>query len=83
MPDVVGMTQPEAEAAHQGDHGHTMVYSSAGRVQEDLHDVRTARVGRPAMSLRMSLILSGRRQKPTFTRNTQPIVCESPPTAIL
>jgi hypothetical protein len=38
--------EPEAEAAHQGDHGHTMVYSSAGRVQEDLHDVRTARVGR-------------------------------------
>jgi hypothetical protein len=38
--------EPEAQEAHQADHGHTMVYSSAGRVQEELHDSRSARRGR-------------------------------------
>jgi hypothetical protein len=32
--------------AEQGDHGKTMVYSTAGRVQEQLHEARTARSGR-------------------------------------
>jgi hypothetical protein len=39
--------EPQHEDAHQGDHGHTMVYSSAGRVQEQLHEARSARGGRP------------------------------------
>lgn len=36
---------PEAGVA-QGDHGHTMVYSTAARVQEGLHDERQSRRGR-------------------------------------
>jgi Protein of unknown function (DUF3662)/FHA domain len=30
----------------QGDHGKTMVYSTSSRVQEELHEARTARAGR-------------------------------------
>jgi hypothetical protein len=36
-------TEAEADEAQQGDHGQTMVYSSAGRVQEQLHEAREAR----------------------------------------
>jgi hypothetical protein len=39
-------TEAERDAAEQGDHGQTMVYSTAGRVQEQLHESREARVGR-------------------------------------
>ena len=39
-------THAEQEDAEQGDHGKTMVYSTSSRVQEDLHEVRTARAGR-------------------------------------
>jgi hypothetical protein len=41
--------QAEQDDAEQGDHGHTMVYSSAGRVQEQLHEARSARTGRPVV----------------------------------
>jgi FHA domain-containing protein len=34
------------DAIEQADHGHTMVYSSAARAQEELHDARSARRGR-------------------------------------
>ena len=37
----------EQDDAHQGDHGQTMVYSTAGRVQEELHEARSVRRGRP------------------------------------
>src|SRR5919206_2583190 len=33
----------EHAGAEQGDHGHTMVYSAAGRVQQELHEARAAR----------------------------------------
>ena len=36
----------ERDDAEQGDHGKTMVYSTAGRVQEELHEARSARSGR-------------------------------------
>jgi hypothetical protein len=39
----------EDDDAQQGDHGHTMVYSTAGRVQEQLHEARSARHGRPVI----------------------------------
>ena len=39
----------EHAGAAQGDHGHTMVYSTAGRVQEELHEARGARAGRPVV----------------------------------
>jgi Protein of unknown function (DUF3662)/FHA domain len=39
-------THAEQDDAEQGDHGKTMVYSTAGRVQEELHEARTARAGR-------------------------------------
>ena len=39
-------THSEEDDAEQGDHGKTMVYSTAGRVQEELHEARTARAGR-------------------------------------
>ena len=41
--------ETEHDDAQQGDHGHTMVYSTAGRVQEQLHESRSARVGRPVV----------------------------------
>jgi hypothetical protein len=39
-------TEHDREEPEQGDHGQTMVYSTAGRVQEQLHESREARVGR-------------------------------------
>jgi hypothetical protein len=39
-------THEEEDDAEQGDHGKTMVYSSSSRVQEELHEARTARAGR-------------------------------------
>jgi hypothetical protein len=39
-------THAEEDDAEQGDHGHTMVYSTSSRVQEELHEARTARAGR-------------------------------------
>ena len=39
-------THAEADDAEQGDHGKTMVYSTSSRVQEELHEARTARAGR-------------------------------------
>jgi hypothetical protein len=41
--------EPERDDARQGDHGKTMVYSTAGRVQEELHEARSARTGRPVI----------------------------------
>jgi len=38
-----------AEAVEQADHGHTMVYSTAARAQEDLQDSRSARRGRAVL----------------------------------
>ena len=38
--------EAERDEAQQGDHGQTMVYSTAGRVQEQLHEARSARAGR-------------------------------------
>jgi hypothetical protein len=38
-----------AAPVEQADHGQTMVYSTAGRVQEELHDARVARQGRPML----------------------------------
>jgi Protein of unknown function (DUF3662)/FHA domain len=48
------LVRPAATAAPQGAveqaaHGHTMVYSTAGRVQEELHDARVGRHGRPML----------------------------------
>jgi hypothetical protein len=43
------LVRPAAEAVEQAGHGHTMVYSSAPRAQEDLHDARGARAGRPML----------------------------------
>jgi hypothetical protein len=41
------LVRPAAEAVEQADHGHTMVYSTAARAQEDLHEARGAPAGRP------------------------------------
>src|ERR1044072_1441940 len=41
------LVRPAAESVEQADHGHTMVYSSATRAQEDLHAARATRPGRP------------------------------------
>ncbi len=38
--------EAERDEAQQGDHGQTMVYSTAGRAQEELHEARSARAGR-------------------------------------
>jgi hypothetical protein len=40
------LVRPVAESVEQADHGHTMVYSTAARAQEDLHDARNVRRGR-------------------------------------
>jgi predicted component of type VI protein secretion system len=40
------LVRPVAESVEQADHGHTMVYSTAARAQEDLHEARGARRGR-------------------------------------
>jgi hypothetical protein len=39
-------THEQQDDAEQGDHGKTMVYSTSSRVQEELHEARTARAGR-------------------------------------
>ena len=39
-------THAEEDDAEQGDHGKTMVYSTSSRVQEELHEARSARAGR-------------------------------------
>ena len=39
-------THEAQDDAEQGDHGKTMVYSTSSRVQEELHEARTARTGR-------------------------------------
>jgi len=38
-----------APAVEQASHGHTMVYSTAARTQEELHEARVARQGRPLL----------------------------------
>jgi hypothetical protein len=43
------------DSVEQADHGHTMVYSTAARAQEELHEARAARTGRPF------LVAEGRR----------------------
>ncbi|HEX7299299.1 MAG TPA: DUF3662 and FHA domain-containing protein [Solirubrobacteraceae bacterium] len=43
------LVRPAAEAVEQADHGHTMIYSSAARAQEDLHEARSGRAGRPML----------------------------------
>ena len=43
------LVRPAAEAVEQAGHGHTMVYSSAARAQEDPHEARGARAGRPML----------------------------------
>src|SRR5512132_2037093 len=48
------LVRPAPAAAGDADveqaaHGHTMVYSTAGRVQEELHEGRVARHGRPML----------------------------------
>jgi hypothetical protein len=40
------LVRAAAEAVEQADHGHTMIYSSAARSQEELQDSRSARRGR-------------------------------------
>jgi FhaA, N-terminal domain/FHA domain len=40
------LVRPVAESVEQADHGHTMVYSTAARAQEDLDDARNVRRGR-------------------------------------
>jgi hypothetical protein len=40
------LVRPVAESVEQADHGHTMVYSSAARTQEDLDEARSGRRGR-------------------------------------
>jgi hypothetical protein len=40
------LVRPVAESVEQADHGHTMVYSTAARAQEDLEEARDARRGR-------------------------------------
>jgi hypothetical protein len=43
------LVRAAADAVEQADHGHTMVYSSAARAQEQLDATRTARRGRPML----------------------------------
>jgi hypothetical protein len=43
------LVRPAAEAVEQADHGHTMIYSSAARAQEDVVDARAPRAGRPML----------------------------------
>jgi hypothetical protein len=40
---------PAGAGVEQAGHGHTMVYSTAGRVQEELHESRVVRHGRPML----------------------------------
>ncbi len=43
------LVRAAAEAVEQADHGHTMVYSTAARAQEELQDSRSARRGRAVL----------------------------------
>jgi Protein of unknown function (DUF3662)/FHA domain len=43
------LVRPTTDAVEQADHGHTMVYSTAARAQEELHDERSGRRGRPML----------------------------------
>jgi Protein of unknown function (DUF3662)/FHA domain len=43
------LVRPAADAVEQADHGHTMVYSAAARTQEELHEARAVRQGRPML----------------------------------
>jgi hypothetical protein len=43
------LVRPAAEAVEQAGHGHTMVYSSAARTQEDPHEARRGPTGRPML----------------------------------
>ena len=57
----------EQDDAEQGDHGKTMVYSTSVRVQEELHEARTARSGRAmvvAEGKRMPIGAGRRRHRP-------------------
>ena len=62
---AAGENAPAEEAdagVSQGDHGHTMVYSAAARVQETLHEERSSRRGRAfvlAEGKRMPIPTSG------------------------
>jgi hypothetical protein len=44
-----GVAEGDDVAIEQADHGHTMVYSSAGRVQESLREARGGPVGRAVL----------------------------------
>jgi hypothetical protein len=43
------LVREAAQQVEQADHGHTMVYSTASRSQEELHQERSGRVGRPTV----------------------------------
>jgi hypothetical protein len=43
------LVRPAAESVEQADHGHTMVYSSAARTQEELDEARSDRRGRAVL----------------------------------
>jgi hypothetical protein len=48
-PAPAGTAGEAGGGMEQADHGHTMVYSSAARAQEELHDARSVRAGRPML----------------------------------
>jgi hypothetical protein len=52
---LVRQSTSQPEQVEQADHGRTMVYSTAARAQEELHEARSARQGRPF------LVAEGRR----------------------
>ncbi|MGZ4270691.1 MAG: FhaA domain-containing protein [Solirubrobacteraceae bacterium] len=43
------LVREAAQSVEQADHGHTMVYSTSTRAQEELHEERSGRVGRPVV----------------------------------
>jgi hypothetical protein len=49
------LVRERSGGVEQADHGHTMVYSTSSRAQEELHEARAARSGRPV------LVAGGRR----------------------
>ena len=54
------LVRAAAEAVEQADHGHTMVYSTAARAQEELQDSRSGRRGRAVLWPRASATPSAR-----------------------
>jgi hypothetical protein len=67
-PDVAGARAPRAAAVRapappveQGDHGHTMVYSTAARVQEPLAQDRAGIAAVPARPRRAFVVAEGKR----------------------